>query len=231
MTFQNPKEALMDPITSDFGSQKIQNLSHVTGTQSRGFMPEFEEDERNKSAFDLKLSGLGKILASVKESGSVDRSDVQEFFDEIKQAMASGSVDVTSLAEDAPEWLKSAAEDVGIDLVTALTEFIENAPPEPNGQFAAGRPPERPAGPPPEIGDTQLGQLFQLAQEADTTDEEGIRSFLDSLREALESGSTDVASLAENAPDWLKTAAEESGLDLTDSLDEFLAKLRPMGNS
>jgi len=210
----------MNSIQTDYIAQAIKNVSSVAGIKSRTGIDDSASDALNASAFQASFSDLGKILASAVDSGSVEQSDISSFFDQLKKATTAGSVE--SLAANAPDWLKTAAEDTGVDLETALTDFMENAPLGPQGM---GRPPERPAGPPPGMGNTQLGQLLQTAEESEDADQEDIRTYLDSLREAFESGSTDTAALAESAPDWLKTAAEKSGVDLQNSLDAFLSGL------
>lgn len=210
----------MESIQSGYGSEKIQsllNISNITGVTGTSGL---EQGKQGGQGFDIQLSGLGQILGTIRDSEEVSESDVKTFFDTLHEAMKSGSVDAASLAENAPDWLKSAAEASGIDLETAITEFVENAPPGPKGQY--GPPP----GPPPEIGGSELDQLFKNARESEDVDEDDIRSFMDIIKESLESGSVDVASLVENAPEWLKSVAEESGVDLDVALEEFLNRFQ-----
>jgi hypothetical protein len=214
----------MDSVQSKYFNNQIQDVSQIFGIKSRSSTSSLVQNEQDKPAFDVQLSSLGTILSSVKDSGSAESSEVKSFFDQLITSINSGdSIDATALAESSPEWLKEAAEETGVDLTSALQEFIDNAPTDAGMRAGMGRPPQ---GPPPEMMDTQLGQLLQSAEESGTTDEDGISSFLDTLKEAIDSGSVDTASLAENAPDWLKASADESGLNLEDVLNEFISNLQ-----
>ena len=129
--------------------------------------------------------------------------------------MDSGSTtDTASLAENAPEWLQNAADEAGIDLETALTEFVQNAPEGPGN---------KPPMPPP--GMDELGELLKTAEDSDEADTNDIQSFMDDLKELLDTESVDVTSLIDIAPDWLQTTAEETGLNLETVFNNFLSGL------
>ena len=203
----------MNSIQTDYGNQAMQQLSSILGIQKSPEQSGIEGPHQEGA--NIQLSGLGQILQSAKQTGSVEESDIKAFFDDLKQSIDTGTIDIASLAENAPEWLQSAAESSGIDLNEALTEFVQNAPSGPFGQY------DRPPMPPPPMG--QLGDLFKTAEESGDADKNDIKDFMDNLKESLDSGSTiDIASLAENAPEWLQNAAEEAGIDLETALTEFV---------
>ncbi len=210
----------MESIQSGYANEKIQsllNISNVTGVTGTTSVEKGRPDHQGAN---IELSGLGQIMGSVKSSGEVSEAEVKTFFDGLHQAIKSGSVDAASIAEDAPEWLTSAADEAGINLETAITEFIENGPPGPKGHY--GPPP----GPPPELSGTMMDEIFQSAEESEDVDKDDIRTFMDSIRDSLQSGSADLASIVENAPEWLKSASEESGMDLNAVMDEFLNRFQ-----
>jgi len=215
-------------IGSNFESQRLQNLAAPSIGSNQGMKPEPPPpDGQNQQAFQSSLSSLAKILSTLRDDESTSREQVKSYLDELKMTMSSGNVSAAELAESAPDWLVSAAESGGVDMNTLFSELIDRAASGMNGLYGPGAPPEKPMGPPPEMMNSAIGQLFQQAQESGSTDEEGIRSFMDSVREAQETGSTDAASLAESAPDWLKAAAERSGVDLESAITDMMENAPP----
>jgi len=52
-------------------------------------------------------------------------------------------------------------------------------------------------------------------------DQSSIKSFLDDLKTAVEDGTSDADTAAEEAPDALKNYAEEKGIDITDLVQDL----------
>lgn len=95
---------------------------------------------------DFKLSGMGQILNSVKETESASKEEVKSYMDSIMEALKNGTFNAAELAEDAPAWLVEAAEESGVNLEDALNDMASHY-----NNFAPGKPGTRTGSEPPSV--------------------------------------------------------------------------------
>ncbi len=131
----------MNGMNSINGAQGIQPPMHLNPRQSQN---EQIQESPNMPPAVAQISGMGQLFSAVESSGQADQSELKQFHDSIFSALHSGYFDAGSLTESASDTLKSIAEEAGINIEEALTEFSEQV-----SQMKGGRPQGPPPPPPP----------------------------------------------------------------------------------
>ena len=107
----------------------IQDLLASDFTQMPPRIPQGENPfESGMDGIGANISPMGKMLSTMSEE---DRAEMQAFHEEMKEAVESGTFDAAEMAENAPEALKTFAEENGIDLEEMLTDMAERGGPPP----------------------------------------------------------------------------------------------------
>ncbi|MGV6859395.1 MAG: hypothetical protein ACWA5X_10505 [bacterium] len=178
--------------------------------------PYSQQDRTQAAAGGMEISAIGSLLSSMQSSDSATNNEFREFGNTLKTALDTGSFDANSLAESAPDAIKSAAEELGIDLASGLETMLSNRPSRPS----EGRPAMPPMG---GIGPQgPMGGRPPASAEMD--------SFMDTLVSAVEAGGTDAAALASDAPEELQTIASQLGIDITQLVEDMATGIEKHGD-
>lgn len=87
------------------------------------------------------ISPLGKLFSKMEQLEESAQSDLKQFHESVLESLKKGQFDAQALADNAPDSVKQAAEDAGIDLYSALKDMSENLPPAPPPPAGGNRPP------------------------------------------------------------------------------------------
>ena len=68
---------------------------------------------------------------------------------------------------------------------------------------------------------SSIGTLMSAVSQMSGEDKSSIKSFMDEIKEATETGSFDASGMAEEAPEALQEYAEENGIDLTELVQDL----------
>ena len=174
------------------------NLGQNTSISS--MMQENTNHFSNGSIDNVNISMLGQLGNAASQISQIDLEEMEMFYQDIIQSIEDGTFDAAESAENAPETLKTFAEENNIDLESLLEEQKQNV----EEQHAFMAPP-----PPPPDNDMQN---FMSNLSEDELDE--FMDFRTEIIQSVEDGTFDAAESAENAPETLKTFAEENNIDL-----------------
>lgn len=141
----------MDSINQINGTQGIQSPMNTNSNQIRN------QEEHSKQPppppFNVEITQLGQLFSAIEESGELAKNELKQFHESVFGALQSGNFDAKTLFENASDEIKTIAEEAGIDLMLALTEFSEQAEqmigespqgPPPGGKSHPGPPPPPP---------------------------------------------------------------------------------------
>ncbi|MCP4726517.1 MAG: hypothetical protein GY863_15845 [bacterium] len=179
-----------------------------------------------------RLGPLGKAFqvdpANLSET---EMAEMRDFGKMVREGIRSSNFDAAAIAEQAPEVLQSHAQESGITVEDTLNGLYNKIMEKKNGM--EGKPPagkgnmQRMRG--GKAGRSPLMNMLQIDR-SQLSEEESteLKEFENSVREAIMSGEFDAAALVENAPDFIRNAAEESGIDLEDVLTNMYNKITEM---
>jgi len=203
---------MVDSINASSGSLNIQEI--LGNTMRR---KEDQTQETMPLPIDqMSLSSIAQVVEAAKEAGA-SQDELEEFRVKIMEAVQNGTFDAETLAKEAPTAMKDAAEELGIDLTSALEGMASDI------QTRGAYPPP----PPPaeeeddEDDDTTTRETLKKlvdAARASGASEEELEAFRVKIMEAIENGTFDAEALALQAPDALKAAAEKEGVELSSAL-------------
>lgn len=194
------------------------------------------------SAGSVHISPMGQfsqIRKEMIEKGISDETltEMKNFGKQVHEALQNGSYNAADLVENAPEGLKNQAQNMGIDLESALNDLSTEFN---NHKMGFGGPGFW--GPPPmgendnhgahlmrELfggGMSPMGQLSQVKRgmmEKGMSDERltEMKNFSKQVHEGLKDGSFDAAALSGIAPEGLKNQAQDMGIDLESALKDL----------
>ncbi len=161
-------------------------------------------------------------------------SELKEFGKLVRQGIRSGEFDAAALAEQAPEFIQTMAQENGTSVEETINGLFDRIM-ERKGSMGS-RPPVGMGGMQMmkggRAGSSPLMDLLKI-DKSQLSDEQKteIKEFENSVREAIMSGEFDSAALVESAPDFIREAAEESGIDIEGSLNDMFNKITEMRNS
>jgi len=180
---------------SGVSASKASGTGTTQTAQNSGYMP---KDSTEISAFGQFMTSL------VSEFGDSETGqEIQSFFQESIRAIKSGDTDAATAIEEAPEELKAFAEESGIDLAELLQGMASTS----KVQRAMGPPPP----PPPDM--------------SNSTGMEELKTFFDSIKEAVTNDTFNPAEFAENVPEELQSFATEIGVSIEDLLTDIANKI------
>ncbi len=161
-----------------------------------------------------ELSTLGKMLSIIHADFSeAEQSEVKEFLGKLHNSIANGSIDAATLAEQAPDSLKTLAEEEGLN-IESLLNSLSKMPPPPNMQRSGM------------MMSSEFGQFFsKIESELGEEDIAAIKNFFDSARSEFISGSLDIDALIGKAPQLLLDISESMNIDINSLLNDMLSKL------
>lgn len=137
----------MDGINQVNGTQGVQFPKNQGPKESQN--PEEMNNHFKQGAFNVEITQLGQLFSAVEEMDDSAKSELRQFHENLFEALQSRNFSAEELAENASDKIKSIAEETGIDLVTALTEFEEHAQQMQNNRPKGPPPGGKPHGPPP----------------------------------------------------------------------------------
>jgi hypothetical protein len=163
----------------------------------------------------LDISVFGKLRSAISQMSDEEKEEMMAFHETMMEAVKNGTFDAAEMAADAPEPLKTFAEENGIDLTEMLEKDASMMKNRPNG----------PGGPPPPMmfGEAVSGMSDEEKEE--------MQAFLKNMMEAVKSGAFDASEMAANAPEALKSYAEENGIDLESALEDEAAMMEKRANA
>lgn len=204
---------MVDSINASSGSLNIQEILGNTIRRK-----EDQAQETMPLPIDqMSLSSIAQVVEAAKEGGA-SQDELEEFRVKIMESVQNGTFDAETLAKEAPTAMKEAAEELGIDLTSALEGMASDI------QTRGAYPPPPP--PPAEEEDDEeddtttqetLMNLVNTARASGASEEE-LEAFRVKIMEAIENGTFDAEALALQAPDSLKAAAEKEGVELSSAL-------------
>jgi|GEM_PF-3287355 N-acetylglucosamine kinase-like BadF-type ATPase len=213
------------------GSSDRLNIQEILGISSVTRNSQTTAGESTIQSDKAQFSLIGQLVSTAKAQGASDE-DLEAFRIKIMEAIKNGNFDAVAMAQEAPDALKQASEETGIDLSSALESMAE----EVKSRQGMMMPPP----PPPPAGDesdedsedstttaSEIMELVDAARAAGASDEE-LEEFREMIMGAIQSGHFDAKTLAAQASDALKQAAEANGIDLSSALqsmsDDFEAR-------
>ncbi|MBN1850579.1 MAG: hypothetical protein JW932_18565 [Deltaproteobacteria bacterium] len=167
----------------------------------------------NNPSEKIDISMIGKFRNVVSQLSDDKKEEMRTFHEQMLAAIQNGTFDASEMAANAPDALKSFAEENGIDLETMLEEqasMMENQP------IGMGPPPPMP-----------FGGAGDLVSQLSDDEKEEMHTFHEEMMEAVKDGTFDASEMAANAPDALKSFAEENGIDLETLLEEQVSAPPP----
>jgi len=186
----------------------ILSAAYSTDAQDTSVTSQFDSDK-------TQISSIGALMNAVSQMSEDDQSSIKSFMDDLKSSVVDGTFDAETAEEETPDALKSYAEENGID----LTDLVQNLADGAKNPGVYGPPPR----PPNEVDGTDTSgatstSTLDLSALDDMTDDEKteVQSFMETLKSSLEDGTFDADTLASNAPDALKSLAEENGMSVSD---------------
>jgi hypothetical protein len=111
----------------------------------------------NRPSERMDISMVGKFKNVVSQLSDDEKEEIRTFYEEMMKAVKNGTFDASEMAANAPEALKSFAEENGIDLETMLEDQASAPPPPP---------------PPPPPNDTSGGNGYGMTNST----EEGLNT-------------------------------------------------------
>lgn len=111
-------------------------------------------------AFNVLITQLGQLFFAVEELGESAKYELKQFHENLFEALQNGNFSAEELAENASDEIKIIAEEAGIDLVAALTEFKEHAQQLKEGPPPGGKPMHGPPPPPDESDDEEYSGIY-----------------------------------------------------------------------
>ena len=201
---------MVDSINASSGSLNIQEILGNTVRRK-----EDQAQETMPLPIDqMSLSSIAQVVEAAKEAGA-SQDELEEFRVKIMEAVQNGTFDAETLAKEAPTAMKDAAEELGIDLTSALEGMASDI------QTRGAYPPPPPAEEDDDDDDTTTQETLKKlvdAARASGASEEELEAFRVKIKEAIENGTFDTEALALQAPDALKAAAEKEGVELSSAL-------------
>jgi len=206
---------MVDSINSANGTLNIQEILSNTVRRKENQ----ESETRGLPIDEATLSSIAQIVNGAKEAGAT-QEDLENFRIKIMEAVQNGTFDAETLAQQAPTAIKEAAEELGIDLTTALKEMAEDI--QTRGAFPPPPPPPSESEDEDDDEETQttrdaMMKLVHISRSSGASEEE-LETFRVKIMTAIENGTFDAATLAAQAPEALKEAAEQEGTDLSSAL-------------
>jgi hypothetical protein len=166
------------------------------------------------------MGQIHNIISGLSDDGKTEADD---FFKTVRDAIESGNYNAEELAANAPDELKTAAEENGVNLTDLISDMADHynemkdkfsyMPPPPNGTAQQN---------------TNMEALKDLISGLSDDGKTEAKDFFKTVRDAIESGNYNAEELAKNAPDELKTAAEENGVNLTDLINDMADQYNEM---
>lgn len=203
---------MVDSINASSGSLNIQEI--LGNTMRR---KEDQTQEMMPLPIDqMSLSSIAQVVEAAKEAGA-SQDELEEFRVKIMEAVQNGTFDAETLAKEAPTAMKEAAEELGIDLTSALEGMASDI--QTRGAYPPPPPPAEEEDDDDDDTTTQetLKKLVDAARASGASEEE-LEAFRVKIMEAIENGTFDAEALALQAPDALKAAAEKEGVELSSAL-------------
>jgi len=157
----------------------------------------------------VEVSVFGKLRSAISQMSDEEKEEMKAFHDSMMEAVMNGTFDASEMAANAPEALQSFAEENSIDLEAMLEKDASMMKNRPNG----------PGGAPPPM---MFGEAVSGMSEEE---KEEMKSFFESMMEAVKSGTFDSSEMAANAPEALKSYAEENSIDLESALEDEAAMM------
>ncbi len=167
----------------------------------------------NQGHVDVSISCAGKLMETFAGMSENDKQEMDDFRETMMDVIKSGSFDAETMAENAPEQLKSFAEENGIDLEEMLTAMPKR-----------GLPPQ---GPSPRMSEATDIEMMDMLSSMSEEDLEELQEFYEEMMESVRSRTFDAAETAETAPEQLKTFAEENDINLEEMLTAQVEHGRP----
>lgn len=202
-------------LSSGFGNQSMP-VRQSQGSRELQGMPTPTQEKP-------EISTAGRMLSEMPQMDSETRTEMIEFGNAIKTAINSGTFDAAVLAEQAPEALKNIAEEQGFDLTAMLEQVEEKAAEQSSGEFQTSM--EEMGGmqgPRPGHGPGHGGGKPEPSEEMD--------SYLDEILAAIDEEDTDIATLAENAPEEVQAMASEAGITVEEMVEEMASGILENGD-
>lgn len=197
----------------------IRSTDILTSTHAAAYGPHMQgssvHPQKDGDEEDLEISEIGSLMNAVSQMSGDDRDDIKSFMDDLRSSVKEGSFNAEDMAVSAPEALTSYAEENDIDLTSLiqdLADVMENA----GGVY--GPPPPPPPPMMPGMSGLDTSSLEDLSEDEISE----IQSFMEGLTASVEDGTFDAGAMADEAPEALKTLAEENGMELTEML-EYMA--------
>ncbi len=104
----------------------LQYLSDVYGTMldttSSSLLEVGQGNQSGGASESLDISTLGKLRNAVSQMSDEDKKEMRAFHDQMMESVMNGTFDASQMAANAPEALKSFAEENGIDLESMLED-------------------------------------------------------------------------------------------------------------
>ena len=205
------------------GSSERLNIQEILGISSVTRSGQTTAGESALQSDKAQFSLIGQLVSTAKSQGASDE-DLEAFRIKIMDAIKNGNFNAEALAQEAPDALKQAAEETGIDLTSALESMAEQV----ESRQAMRMPPP----PPPPAEDesqeesedtaaaSEIMELVDAARAAGAS-EEDLEEFREIIMEAIQRGNFDAEALAAQAPDALKDAAKTNDIDLASALQSM----------
>ncbi len=187
---------------SSLNSSSSSSWGHSGLSSSKMQKPPEEQLSRKEQK---ELDKLQDVISSLSEE---DKAAAQNYMQNVQEAIIDGTFDAKDLADAAPDALKEAMEEEGLDLKDIIKDMDSNY------QTAV-------ANAPVNVDIESMTRFTIAVASASETDSEEVEKYMDKVHEAIESGDFDISALAAKAPDSLKTALEEQGLDMESMITDM----------
>ena len=115
----------------------IDLIQSLYGTYETAFQPSSSISDDgswavgNRPSEKMDISKIGKFRNTVSQLSDEEKEEMRAFREEMMDAVKNGTFDASEMAANAPDALKSFAEENGIDLETMLEDQASAPPPPP----------------------------------------------------------------------------------------------------
>ncbi len=77
---------------------------------------------------NVDIESMTRFTIAVASASETDSEEVEKYMDKVHEAIESGDFDISALAAKAPDSLKTALEEQGLDMESMITDMYMNSP-------------------------------------------------------------------------------------------------------